>query len=191
LSYYYGGLSDKELVTAFEQLEKSDNPDEEYECWVKTAPNLPQSLRQFKGVNLKDGKACSERLFPALRFSKATIDFYLSQMVFPREMKEFPRKLSSSGWNIAQEKTHPTTGFSGTNDSKYILPLSISQCELEEQLYTNAMQLNCLLHPDNSVQRLNKGDEVLDAKTLLSLVVTSERLIRVIIDAGAQVLAMA
>jgi hypothetical protein len=188
LSYYYGGLSDKELVTAFEQLEKSDNPDEEYECWVKTAPNLPQSLRQFKGVNLKDGKACSERLFPALRFSKATIDFYLSQMVFPREMKEFPRKLSSSGWNIAQEKTHPTTGFSGTNDSKYILPLSISQCELEEQLYTNAMQLNCLLHPDNSVQRLNKGDEVLDAKTLLSLVVTSERLIRVIIDAGAQVL---
>lgn len=48
-------------------------------------------------------------------------------------------------------KGQPTTGFSGTNDSKYILPLSISQCDLPQQRSTNAAVMHCLLRPENSV----------------------------------------
>lgn len=40
LSYYHGGLSDKQLYTAFEKLLLSDHAQEEYECWVKDAPEL-------------------------------------------------------------------------------------------------------------------------------------------------------
>ena len=146
----------------------ADNADEEYASWVADSTVLPSACRQLKGVNLKDGKQFGEQLFPALRFSKDSIDFYLSQVVFPREMKEFPQKLSSSGWNIARTKTHPTTGFNETKDSKYLLPLSISQAESDDHLHTNAMQLDCILREENMVHPLTSCFETLDAKTLLN-----------------------
>ena len=109
-------------------------------------------------------------------------------MVFSREMKEFPHKLSSSGWDIARVKRNPTTEFSGTNDSRYILPLSIEQSGLDEQLHTNAMQLDCILGSENTVQPVAPGYESLDAETLLKLIVNSHPSVCVIRDAGAQVL---
>jgi hypothetical protein len=89
-------------------------------------------------------------VFLFLRFTPVTINYYLKTAVFPAEMKEFPHKLSSSGWDISLEKSHPTTGFSGINDSRYVLSLSISQCDLPHQLPTNAAVLECLLRPENS-----------------------------------------
>jgi hypothetical protein len=113
----------------------------------------------------------------------------MSHVVFPSEMKEFPHKLSSSGWNIARTKVHPTTGFSGTNDSRYVLPLSINQCDLQQQLSTNAAVLDCLLQPENTFENITQGSsESIDAESLLKMIVNSHPPIRVILDVGAQVL---
>lgn len=190
LSYYYGGLSDEQLRTAFEKLRLSDHAQEEYERWVQDAPDLPWAFRQLTGINLSDPAQCSRLVFPPLRLAKGAIDFYMSRIVFPKEMKEFPHKLSSSGWDIARAKVHPTTGFSGTNDSRYILPLSIEQCDLPAQLHTNAAVLDCLLRSENSFKHAveESGSESLDAESLLRVVVRSEPPVRVILDVGAQVL---
>ena len=190
LSYYHGGLSDKQLYTAFEKLLLSDHAQEEYECWVQDAPELEVRFRQLSGINLSDPAQLSQEVFPSLRLAKGAIDFYMSSIVFPKEMKEFPHKLSSSGWDIARAKVHPTTGFSGTNDSRYILPLSISQCDLPLQLHTNAAVLDCLLQPENSFKHAmqESGRESLDAESLLQIVIRSEPPVRVILDVGAQVL---
>ena len=190
LSYYYSGLSDEQLRTAFEKLLLSDHAQEEYERWVQDAPDLPLAFRQLTGINLSDPAQCSRLVFPPLRLAKGAIDSYLSRIVFPKEMKEFPHKLSSSGWDIARAKVHPTTGFSGTNDSRYILPLSIEQCDLPAQLHTNAAVLDCLLRSENSFKHgvEGSGSESLDAETLLRIVVGSEPPVRVILDVGAQVL---
>lgn len=190
LSYYYGGLSDEQLFTAFEKLLLSDHAQEEYEAWVKDAAGLPREYQQLTGINLSDPAQCSRIVFPSLRLAKGAIDFYLSRIVFPREMKEFPQKLSSSGWDIARVKAQPTTGFSGTNDSRYILPLSISQCDLPPQLHTNAGVLDCLLRPENSFKHAMQESpgESLDADSLLQIVTRSEPPVRVILDVGAQVL---
>lgn len=187
LSYYYGGLSDKQLLSNFEALLLCDRAREEYEQWVQDAPELPIAFRHITGINLSNVEQCSQQVFPPLRFAKGAIDFYMSHIVFPKEMREFPSKLSSSGWDIAREKHHPTTGFSGTNDSKYMLPLSISQCDLWQQLPTNAAVLDCLLRPENSfIDVSNVG--VLDAEVLLRTVVKLNPPVRVILDVGAQVL---
>jgi hypothetical protein len=93
------------------------NVAEEYAQWVRDAPELAPAHRQIDGVNIKQNAQCSRDVFPFLRFAPATISYYLKTVVFPAEMKEFPHKLSSSGWDIAREKSHPTTGFSDTNDS--------------------------------------------------------------------------
>ncbi|MCJ1392993.1 hypothetical protein MMC18_005865 [Xylographa bjoerkii] len=190
LSYYYDGLSDGQLHVAFEMLLLSDHAQEEYECWVQDAPELPPAFCQLSGINSSDLEQCSRVVFPYLRRAKGLIDFYMSNIVFPKEMKEFPHKLSSSGWDLARTKTFPTTGFSGTNDSRYILPLSISQCDLEPQLPTNAKVLDCLLRPENSFKHVmqDSGMESLNAESLLQMVIRSEPTVRVILDVGAQVL---
>ncbi|KAL1969915.1 hypothetical protein VTN77DRAFT_7424 [Rasamsonia byssochlamydoides] len=189
LAYYASGLSDEQLRTAFERLFLCDHAQEEYELWVRGTTDLPPALRRLTGVNLKDSTQCSEQLFPSLRSSKATIDFYMSQVVFPAQMREFPQKMSASGWNIARSKVHLTTGLSGTNDSRYILPLDAQQCELPEQMHTNAQQLGLVLRPENSFQHMpRQGKGSLDADSLLRMVVASRPPVRVIIDVGAQVL---
>jgi hypothetical protein len=110
----------------------------------------------------------------------------MSHRVFLKEMREFPSKLFS-GWDIARVKRYPTTGLSRTNDSRYMLPLSISQCDLRQQLLTNAAVLDCLLRPENSFTDV-PDREVLDAGLLLQTVVKLDPPVRVILDVGAQVL---
>jgi hypothetical protein len=189
LSYYYGGLTHEQIRASFEALSKSDQAQEKYQLWVEGAPDLPVSFHQVEGVNLKDSGQCSRDVFPPLRYSKGIIDFYMSNIVFPAQMKEFPNKLSSSGWDIARDKAHPTTGFSGTNDSRYVLPLTIKQTDLPAQISTNAYVMDCLLQPENCYADVQESSGVtLNAQSLLKIAVTLKPSARVILDVGAQVL---
>ncbi|KAK0643172.1 hypothetical protein B0T16DRAFT_391740 [Cercophora newfieldiana] len=154
LSYYYRGLSAPELYHCIELLRRSDQAEEEYGIWAKASPFLPPSFGHFSSINPKDRSQCEEIIFPTLKYSKPTIDFYLSRVVFSREMKQFPLKLSASGWDLAgsKNKNHPLTGFSGTNDSKGVLPLSVTA--LDVQPHTNATVLSTLLREENMVVEL-------------------------------------
>ena len=188
LSYYYGGLSNNELSVCFEHLSKSDRAEQEYDGWVREAPKLDASLRYYSAINVKDRKQCLEVVFPALRFAKPIVDFYLSRVVFPREMKEFPLKLSASGWDLAKRKAHPLTGFSGTNDSKYVLPLPIRSLDLREQQHTNAAVLECLLGDENCVMEITPAESQSTTTALLAAVVGCEPEVQVILDVGAQII---
>ncbi|RYP92762.1 hypothetical protein DL770_001151 [Monosporascus sp. CRB-9-2] len=182
LSYYYGGLCDAQLFASFEHLHRSDQADEEFANWVKGSAKLPTAFHQLTGINLKDREQCIKHIFPELRLTKAVIDFYLNKVVFPKEIVEFPKKLSASGWDLAKTKSHPVTGFSGTCDSKYILPLEIQHLDLPDQIHTNAMVLNRLLRSENLVRELGP---ILSSKSLLQSVVHAEPPIQVILDVGA------
>lgn len=189
LSYYYTGLNDPQLKHCFAILMKSDNPIVEYEAWVNEDNTLPESLRQLSGINLVDNHQRKDIIFPRFRHNKSAIDFYLSRVVFPKQAREFPYKLSTSGFDIAESKTHPTTGFSGTNDNKPLLPLSITQHESQEQLNTNAKVLSYLLQPENSyLCAAGVHGERLDVDKLLDALVGQYPPIQVLLDVGAQVL---
>ncbi|KAL4861979.1 hypothetical protein BDV12DRAFT_207643 [Aspergillus spectabilis] len=191
LSYYYAGLNDDDLVAAFHHLLKSDQADTEYQIWINDAPDLSHAYYQLGGINLEDRHQCIKHVFPNLRFSKGAIDYFLAHLVFPKEMKEFPNKLSASGWDIGEIKTHPTAGFSGTNDSRVTLPLSVTQLDLPEQIHTNALVLENLLRPENSIVHIpvrNSGLAKSDAEALLDLVVSLDPPTQVILDVGAQIL---
>jgi hypothetical protein len=190
LSYYYGGLENDDLFLALGHLSRSDQADMEYQAWVKDAPDLPPAFRQLVGINLKDRFQCIEQVIPPLRYAKSAIDYFLAHIVFPKEMKEFPHKLSTSGWDIGQIKAHPTTGFSGTKDSQKTLPLSVEHLDLPEQKHTNALVLEYLLQPENSVSLMPPRGEVSssDAELLLSMVTKMTPPAQVILDVGAQIL---
>lgn len=191
LSYYYRGLTNDELRTSLENLSTSDQAEQEYGRWAAASPQLPPSLRHFSAINLKDRRLCEEFVFPALRYAKSTVDYYLSSILFPKEMREFPFKLSASGWDLPKAKTHPLTGFSGTTDSKYVLPLSVTALDLPEQRHTNSAVLACLLRDENTVLELGGDQADLSALTvdmLLRAVTTASQPMRVILDVGAQII---
>ncbi|KAK7426741.1 hypothetical protein QQZ08_006777 [Neonectria magnoliae] len=190
LSYYYSGLEDDHLFDALDLLIRSDNADAEYQAWVTTAPTLPSSFRQLSGINLRDRVQCTSTIFQHLRFSKGAIDYFLSQMVFVKELREFPHKLTASGWDLGKLKPNPTTGFSGTNDSRYVLPLEVNQLDLPKQKHTNALVLEYLLRPENGTALMSpRGDGALsDCDALLGMVTEMDSNTRVILDVGAQVI---
>ncbi|KAI1756223.1 hypothetical protein F4782DRAFT_526779 [Xylaria castorea] len=190
LSYYYGGLCNEQIDWAFRHLLNSDQADAEFQVWVRGATELSDEFKQISGINLDDRSTCEEEIFPNFRFSRGAINYYLAKNVFPKEMKEFPSKLSASGWDIGKIKTLPTTGFSGTNDSRAVLPLSVNQLDLAEQQHTNALVLEYLLQPENSVALLpsHAKQEVSDAIMILNMVIEMDPPVRVILDVGAQIL---
>ncbi|KIM42919.1 hypothetical protein M413DRAFT_409020 [Hebeloma cylindrosporum] len=150
LSYYYGGLTTSQARECFDLLNKLDNPPLEYEEWVRRGANgVPESLRQLIGVNTKDVQKFTNEIIPIFQHNQATIDFFLSQVVFPKEAKEFPSKLGTSGWDLVERKANFTTGFSGTNDNSDLLPTSITPNDPVNQLRTNALVLWYLLQAKN------------------------------------------
>ncbi|KAI0844999.1 hypothetical protein F5Y00DRAFT_265964 [Daldinia vernicosa] len=189
LSYYYGGLEYQDLLQTFEHLLRSDQADQEFGVWVKDADNLPNTFKTLVGINLEDVE-CTQSLFNSFRHAKGVIDYFLAHIVFPKEMKEFSHRLSASGWDIGEVKTHPTTGFSGTNDSRQVLPYDVEQLDLEDQKHTNALVLENLLHPKNSVTLLPPRQESENsvAEVLLNVITKLDPPTRVILDVGAQIL---
>ncbi|KAI1337558.1 hypothetical protein F5Y15DRAFT_147782 [Xylariaceae sp. FL0016] len=187
--YYYKGLDKDEMYLAFDHLLKEDQRDLEYQEWVKDAPSLPPEYQQLVGVNLEDRFSCEHDFFPHFRYSKGAIDYFVTKIVFPKEIREFPNKLSASGWDIGEIKKHPTTGFSGTNDSKVVLPVMVDQLDLEEHKHTNALVLEYLLRPENSVEMIPQQEAHKPlATTILDLVAGMSSPTRVILDVGAQIL---
>lgn len=118
------------------------------------------------------------------------IDYFLSHIVYSKELKEFPEKLSASGWDIGEIKTRPTVGFSGTNDSRNTLPLSVKQLDLPEQNHTNALVLEYLLKDENTVTFIPSNDNpsISGAQLLLNMVTSLEPATQVILEVGAQII---
>lgn len=192
LSYYYSGLSKAQIRQCFELLSKADDPSLEYGAWISRCNDLPIHLRDWNAVNLEDEQQCSNELFPALRYCKKIADYFLANVVFPKEGKEFDERLSTSGWDVPAKigGPHLTTGFSGTNDNRFLLPLSITQQDLPNLLHTSGKVLDFVVREENLryfCARDPAGRQV-STKALLQGIAKDEPHVQVLIDVGAQVL---
>ncbi|KAG9566451.1 hypothetical protein KCU71_g4050, partial [Aureobasidium melanogenum] len=192
LSYYYTGLSMTQVEDCFKILLKDTNAQDIYRGWALSG-GLSQNLSSLDAINIDDQALCRESVFPILQFNLESIDFYLNQVVFPKDGKEFAKRLSASGWDIPSPSSLPellTTGFSGTNDSRVVLPYSIQQQDLDELLHTNAMVLDLILRKENRtyIHAAGERGKKLSVEELLSLVSKQNPVINVLIDVGAQVL---
>ena len=110
LSYYYTGLSKEQLRVSFEILLDQDEPSTEYALWIKEYESVPKSLQELCDINLRSSEQWDNVIFPLFARNQAAIDFYLSRVVFPKEAKEFPCKLSGSSWDLAERREKLITG---------------------------------------------------------------------------------
>jgi hypothetical protein len=110
LSYYYAGLSEEQLRVSFEILLDKDDPSTEYALWIEEYESVPKSLQELSEINLRSSEQWDNVIFPFFARNQAAIDFYLSRVVFPKEAKEFPCKLSGSSWDLAEKREKLVTG---------------------------------------------------------------------------------
>lgn len=180
------GLTDDELYQVFHIMENLPDASNVYEKWMN---GIPIGLRThipatYKGINLDDSEQRDNQLFPLLQHNIDVINFWLSNVVYPQELKIFEKKLMCTAWDLCSEHIQrPVTGFSGTNDTKNTLPLTITQNDLPELEHTNKQMREILLDAKNKVYQtpgIVNGKEVL--KTLV------ERRIHVLLDSGALML---
>lgn len=190
LAYYYAGLTSSQLRQCFDLLYRLDNPALEYSLWVRQGPNIPATLQRLSGINIDDKEQFDKHLVPLFRNNPATADFFLSQIAFPQEAKTFPHKLTTTSWDLVEDYGHPTTGFSGTNDNRFLLPTSITQRSRREQLSTNARVLSYLLQPENNMYfcLMSRNQQTLTAHEFLETLTADHPDVRILLDVGAQML---
>ncbi|KAK6356074.1 hypothetical protein TWF718_000448 [Orbilia javanica] len=196
LSFYYQGLTMDQLSQSLRFVLQSDDPASEYDRWTHSSESLPGSLREWNSINVDD-KTQLKEVWEHLRSNVVVIDHFLNNFVFPLHAKQFLTKLQASGWDIplftngggkyGGNGKPLTTGFSGTNDNKSMLPLTITQQDLPALSHTNAEVLTYLLQSRNrgyvqASDRVRRWTE----KDLLKNLRANK--IRVLIDAGAQIL---
>lgn len=202
LSFYFQGLSVTQLQQCVRHVVQSDDPTSQYDRWVESADHLPCQLREWNIVNVDD-EAQLRELWKHLRHTIVVIDYFLNHFVFPVHCKQFHVQVHTSGWDIPlhvplaagcepqPDAAHMplTTGFSGTNDNRTLLPLTIEQHDLRGLLHTNAEVLTYLLQQRNRryVLVAEHGKRVSEEILLRKI---KEQGIRTLIDAGAQVLEM-
>ncbi|KAI9771414.1 MAG: hypothetical protein M1839_002804 [Geoglossum umbratile] len=194
LAFYYGGLSIAQLRQSLELILKSDDPSSEYDRWTNSSGGLPDSLRQWNAINVDDETQLAE-IWQHVRYNMSVVDYFLNNFVFPKHAKQFHMKLQASGWDIplflpGGPASSITTGFSGTNDNKTMMPLTIKQEDLAGLSHTNAEVLTYLLQPRNRQYVLAASDfgKRLSERDLLQQLCCMG--IRILIDAGAQILEM-
>lgn len=132
----------------------------------------------------------------------ALVNFYLNTFVFPQYAKTFSVKLQASGWNLfpTQRSGVRVTGFSGTNDTRHQLPMLIKQADLTALAHTNAEVPYYLMAQRNRAyvrmnhvtgQRWSELDlikHLVNPHAAPRAIMRYENSIRILIDAGAQVL---
>lgn len=190
LSYYYGGLTHDQVDTCVKHLLSQSSPQLHYDIWIKDIPRdrLSSDLFDPAGINSDDPEQCS-RVYALFQFNRNVINFYLNNIVFPRCAKQFENKLPCSAWDLAEKKNNITTGFSGTNDNRYLLPTSTRQAELAAQAGTSALVLTHLLHPTNTayIRAAYADGTTLCGADFISTIASYPE-IRVLLDVGAQIL---
>ncbi|KAF2790836.1 hypothetical protein K505DRAFT_281867 [Melanomma pulvis-pyrius CBS 109.77] len=190
LSFYYEGLQLNQFKQSLEHLLKSDEPGIEYEKWI--TKDVPESLRDYNTINVEDNYLMCE-LHRIILYNSHLLDFYMNNFVFPKYAKQFKTKLQTSGWDLVlyDPTSHSncrTTGFSGTNDSRHQLPMTIKQNDIPKLSHTNAQVLAYLLETRNRRYELavDTSGKRLSEEGLLDKLKNSG--IRVLVDAGAQII---
>lgn len=178
----FAGLDDDQLKRVFEILENTPDAASTYAKWIEKIPSIDSSIQTYSGVNLDDKRQRDELLFPSLRYNMRVIDFYCN-LIFSKELKIFEKKLMCTAWDLCSDNGR-CTGFSGTNDTKNILPLTVGQNDLEELEKTNENMSKALLHPRNGPYKNLPAN--VSGKEILVMLAKDD--IPVLLDSGALML---
>ena len=189
LTYYYQGIPKAAFERVLRKLTAMEigMSNAIYSKWVDFCHQdyIPEELKSFSSVNLLD-QIQFHALYDLFHRHMLVVDYWLEYIVYRQEAKQFPQKLSANGWDLCRENDNLVTGFSGTNETQLLLPLTIEQRDLPSLQGTNALVMHNMLKPENqfycSLQHGASGEDN------LHFILAQNHEIRVILDPGALIL---
>ncbi|POS83055.1 hypothetical protein EPUL_004549, partial [Erysiphe pulchra] len=200
LAFYFEGIQFSQFCQTLKQVSLVSDPIHVYNGLIQGNNSLPEFFRDWNNIIIEDETQLNE-LWQYLGRDIHIINFFLNKNVFPRYAKQFEYKLQATGWDIPASVfssdlqsigtlTPSTTGFSGTNDWKGLLPLTIAQQDLPSLLHTNAEVLTYLLQKRNMgyYHAADTSGKRISESNLLKEI--TNRKISVLLDAGAQIMEM-
>jgi hypothetical protein len=162
LNYYYSGIDKDQFKQLLGDLDKKQDKSRIYETWINgLSPKVEvnDSLNEYCRINLSDSTQIN-MLYKLFSHYPPVINFWMNNFLFPREAKEYTEELSTSAWDLCDRKPNPTTGFSGTNDSRYLLPINMEYISIDELKGTNGSLLYNLVKAENNFyDYLKPGEE--------------------------------
>lgn len=63
-------------------------------------------------------------MFECFKKCRPTVAFWLEHVVFPIDLRQYNKSITSSSWDIANAKH--SIGFSGTKDTRWVFPAQLS-----------------------------------------------------------------
>ncbi|KAI1771547.1 hypothetical protein F4818DRAFT_454673 [Hypoxylon cercidicola] len=202
LAFYYRGIDKSQTRQALEAVLKSDDPTSVYDKWVEDE-DFPDYLRDWHSINIDDSQQINQ-IWNCVRYKVPVIDYFMNNFVYPLHAKQFKIRLQSNGWDIplppTSQKGNPaktsssnrlgglTTGFSGTNDVKPLLPLTIKQDDLPSLSHTNGEVLTYLLQRRSREYVVMAGPDHSRLDEISFLQMLKRYNIRILVDSGAQIL---
>lgn len=193
ISYSRSGLTDDELAAVFEHLQGKSEPERQYQSIIDDGVTsaIDKRYASLKSISRTDptqwGALCNH-----LRQRYGVIKYYLNTIVFPHEVKQYQQKLVATPWDLVMRcKARPMSGFSGTNDTEWLLPPTVEQQDLPVLGDTNARVLDAVMRKENNVVvKLSVSSSTSREEILKNLhgAQDGEKQVNVLLDVGALLL---
>eukprot|EP00035_Acanthoeca_spectabilis_P000997 m.76812 g.76812 ORF g.76812 m.76812 type:complete len:2981 (+) comp10556_c0_seq1:218-9160(+) len=140
LSYAYGGLTDDEVLEAFEILADLTPTVQEnqYKAWFAASAKDVLNERDQGSIrtemNIDLTNVLQKRLL-CKTYNKCLplIHFWLETAVFPTETVQYAQRLKATAWHLGPKPGGTCAGFSGTNDQHRLLPSFVQQVPLNNE----------------------------------------------------------
>eukprot|EP01062_Namystynia_karyoxenos_P078170 TRINITY_DN8003_c0_g1_i3.p1 TRINITY_DN8003_c0_g1~~TRINITY_DN8003_c0_g1_i3.p1 ORF type:complete len:3424 (+),score=752.41 TRINITY_DN8003_c0_g1_i3:510-10274(+) len=191
LSTYYTGLTEEQVGEVFRILLKdsvagavTDGARCLYDRWLRLSRGRfsvkdSTALGKLEQVDCKD-LCCRVALHRCFRRNTECINFFLDNIVFPKEAVQFPQNLICNAWHLSDGRS--VVGFSGTNDNRMVLPSFVEQGVIESLKGTNGKMVELLTDPSKGNTRCELAQSD-DPDEVLRHVIGSDA--SVLLDAGA------
>mmetsp|Transcript_14460 Transcript_14460/g.35020 ORF Transcript_14460/g.35020 Transcript_14460/m.35020 type:complete len:2021 (-) Transcript_14460:63-6125(-) len=132
-----------------------------FQSWLDSAradidENLIPSFDDIAKVDVSNRKQLTY-IHQCLGKTMLVVFYWLNNFVFPTETQQFPTKRATSAWNLV---SNTSIGFSGTDDTKLLLPLAVKQKPTTNvSLHgTNGMMIDKILQcTSTKIYRLKHG----------------------------------
>jgi hypothetical protein len=197
LSYFSDGLSlgeVKESLTLLLSLGSSAQS-HEFNLWLQLdSSHIPtEVLERIDHVNKIDISNQDQltEIHKYFSLNMNTISFWLKFILFPRETPLHPESIQRTPWHLCNGSRSQVRGFSGTNDSRFLLPLHVRQESFDEipdivRKSSSGKMIHLLLEkslPYVSLPPTTDAQSTLQWKKLLVLAIQLET--HALIDTGA------
>ena len=148
LSYYSDGLSQNQLTETFIFLFGLGDSEKKatYNDWLGLSRGSmsDEDVKRIDDVSKVDHTNPGQfsLLYEHFRHNMHVVNCWLTWCVFPTECMQYPHKLSANAWNLVENPTIASRGFSGTDDRKLVLPLQVRSMVVQESRTAEAVPLS-------------------------------------------------